>query len=150
VFGRADAAGLLEVLAFSPDGKWLAGGNFTGGAFVWDATTGRRQATLVGHTQGVKSVAFSPDGSRLVTAGDDRTVRLWDPATGVCVLTLRGPAAPILAARFTPDGKKLVAVDQTETFTTWDPTPVNQFTDPAVLGRVAPAAPAPAPEDERP
>ena len=39
-----------------------------GKASVWDATKGKRLATLSGHV-GIVKAAFSPDGKRIVTTG---------------------------------------------------------------------------------
>jgi hypothetical protein len=70
------------VLAYSPDGRWLAdNGQDRKTVALWDTSTYRRAATFTGHTGAVTSVAFSRDGRRLVTASLDQTVRLWDVET---------------------------------------------------------------------
>ena len=48
---------------------------------IWDLTTGRERATLVGHADTVKAVACSVlDGRPIaVTGGDDRIVPGWGP-----------------------------------------------------------------------
>ncbi len=79
-------------LAFSPDGRFLAGGGGTRQSgptvVVWDLTTGKEVHTLRGHGSGVAAVAFHPDGNRLLSlAGNwsllERTaqkgeLKLWD------------------------------------------------------------------------
>ena len=55
-------------LAFSPDGKRLAGAATDHTVKVWDAQTGQELLTLKGHTEQVLSVAFSADGKRLASA----------------------------------------------------------------------------------
>jgi WD40 repeat protein len=59
-------AGLADV-AFSPDGKWLASGNWQGlsGVRIWDAGTGKLEHELPWPQS--THVAFSPDGQYLVT-----------------------------------------------------------------------------------
>jgi WD40 repeat protein len=78
-------------VAFSPDGRLLAGGGEDNKVRLWDPATGQRIGILSGHTERVGSVAFSPDGRLLASGSDDKTVRLWDPATGQPLRTLTAP-----------------------------------------------------------
>ncbi|HYT93435.1 MAG TPA: WD40 repeat domain-containing protein, partial [Gemmataceae bacterium] len=69
-------------VAFSPDGKLLAGA--TGGRLcVWDTATGKEVGPFKAHPSQPHHVAFTPDGKALVTMDfDDESVRRWDLATG--------------------------------------------------------------------
>ncbi|HEX6122283.1 MAG TPA: WD40 repeat domain-containing protein [Ktedonobacterales bacterium] len=64
-------------LSWSPDGTLLACGRFSGAVDVWEIASGRRVASLTGHTAAVWSLGWSPDGLRIASASDDATIRLW-------------------------------------------------------------------------
>jgi WD40 repeat protein len=66
----------VRVVAWSPDGNWLATGGGKGVAQLWDARTGGEEATLSGHAEQVLGLAFGPTG-RLGTASTDGTVKSW-------------------------------------------------------------------------
>src|SRR5262249_50882129 len=67
--GRLETAAGRRALAYSPDGRLLAGpyeGNQVG---LWETETYSLVGTLAGHEGTVLSVAFRADGRRLVSAG---------------------------------------------------------------------------------
>src|SRR5205823_4551722 len=73
----------LRHAAFSPDGRWLATGNWQGrGAKVWDARTGAavKDLDLFEPEQGAAWPAFSPDGRWLVV-GTFGEYRFWEVGT---------------------------------------------------------------------
>jgi WD40 repeat protein len=68
----------LRTVAFSPDGRTVAGARFDGALQLWDVRARRRLGPpLRGHRGEVWSVAFSPDGHTLASSGHDHTIRLW-------------------------------------------------------------------------
>jgi WD40 repeat protein len=97
--------GGLRSLAFSPDGKTLAGGGDSDGRFrLWDVTTGKERHAPPADGTRIRSIAFTPDGRTVAAAG--RSIRLYDPATGRERLHIDREAVGL---RFAPDGRTLTA-----------------------------------------
>jgi WD40 repeat protein len=67
---------VIEEIAFSRDGKYVATAGVDGTARIWDALTGQELFHFI-HPRGVEAVAFSPDGRRLVTGSDDGRLRVF-------------------------------------------------------------------------
>jgi WD40 repeat protein len=115
--------GGVQGLALSPDGRRIAtSAEFRPDFELWDAATGRRLATLRGHTDRVRGVAFAPDGRRIASASQDKTVKIWDAATGQEIRTLRGHAAGVFSVAFSPDGARLASISWDSTVKLWDVT----------------------------
>jgi tetratricopeptide (TPR) repeat protein len=77
------------LLAFSPDGKFLAGAD--GGILKWwDLVNRREHSFWTLENCAASAVAYSPDASLLAVGTNSGAIRLWDPAVGVSRLTLGG------------------------------------------------------------
>src|SRR5262249_34057325 len=57
----------LPCLAWSPDGKTVAGASSGGRVRLWNAADGKLRRTLRGHSGEVRAVAFSPDSKLLAS-----------------------------------------------------------------------------------
>ncbi|MFI5960175.1 WD40 repeat domain-containing serine/threonine protein kinase [Cryptosporangium sp. NPDC051539] len=128
-------AGTLNAVAYSPNGKLVAGAGSDGKVRLWDTGTGTPAApAFTGHTDGVNAVAFSPDGRTLATAGGDRTIRLWNVQTGAQIgAPLTGHTAGIAAITFSSDGTRLASGGADNTIRLWSVTSHAQLT-PALTG----------------
>lgn len=108
-------------VAFSPDGRRLAcavgsGHNEETAIIIWDATTGKKSLTLMGHKSAIWSVAFSPDGKRLASASDDYSVKVWDITIGHEVFTFKHLNV-VRSVAFSPDGRRLASSSSDGTVT---------------------------------
>jgi WD40 repeat protein len=74
--------GVVNKVAFSPDGRWLATAGEDHVIRLFDAANGRELRDFVGHSGAVKAVVFSPDGHWLISGSLDGTTRIWDLAHG--------------------------------------------------------------------
>jgi WD40 repeat protein len=80
VWQSEESHGLTQCVAYSPDGKWLAAGNFDADSvWIWDARTGKRLLEIGGGKGRTMSVQFSPDG-HLATCGDK--TQIWEIEQG--------------------------------------------------------------------
>src|SRR5262249_8150567 len=67
----------VRSVAFAPDGRTLACGDFQGVVRLRDGDTGAELAAVKAHDSAVNAVAYAPDGQAIVSAGLDRLVKLW-------------------------------------------------------------------------
>jgi WD40 repeat protein/beta-lactamase regulating signal transducer with metallopeptidase domain len=72
-----DGTGGVFTVAFSPDGKVIAGGGMDHAVHIWDAGTARSKAVFLGHDRDVMTVAFSPDSKTIASAGEDGVIKFW-------------------------------------------------------------------------
>lgn len=94
-----DVKGSVNVVDFSPDGKYVLSGGFDG-VYVWRVRTGR----LLGHfSHNVESMAVLPGGRVLV--GSPRRLDLWDYETGKRIKEFPGHEAAVFAIAVSPDGR---------------------------------------------
>jgi WD40 repeat protein len=101
----------LQVLAGSPDGRWLAGGQ-ENRILLWEAGSGQLLATLEGQAGQVAAMVFAPDSTILASASDsDGTVWLWNVLTRepVLVIPMAADACTVETLAFHPQGKLLAA-----------------------------------------
>ncbi len=104
-----------HALAFSPDGKWLAGGDRT--IKVWEVATGKERLSLpLGRA--VFNVTFSPDSRWLVTPYE--SVKVWEVTTGKEVAHFKGHYGWVYDVAFSPDGKYLATASRDQSVKLWD------------------------------
>ncbi len=104
----------VAALAFQPDGKVLAAGDFSGLVRLWDTSTGREIGRPLPQGEIILSLAYSPDGQMLaVGISDDHTrkagVRLWDTRTRQPIGELLPSTRRVTRIEFRPDGRALLA-----------------------------------------
>jgi eukaryotic-like serine/threonine-protein kinase len=97
----------IRVVAFSPNGQYLAAGYEDQTLSVFRVSDYSHVHTLKGHTSGIRAVTFSPDSSLLVSGSDDETVRVWQVNEGRQIRMAKVPGCSIESVQFSPDGHLL-------------------------------------------
>jgi WD40 repeat protein len=117
-----DRTSNVQVIAWSPDGRFLAAGRSDQTIQLWDPASGACVHTLngyrhVGHQSRTTStgsfgelLAWSPDG-RHIAACCKQTIRVWEAASGICLHTLQEPAQiNVSSIAWSPDGSCLASI----------------------------------------
>jgi Tol biopolymer transport system component len=111
VIHTLSGSGRLGCLAFSPNGKSLAGGasdaNLRNVVIVWDLDSGQTRAVLKdGHAQRLEFVRWSDD-AKLLFSGTRSELCVWDADSGELLRTLPGDCIDV-----SPDGKLIASRGQ--------------------------------------
>lgn len=112
---------LVASVDFSPDGRLLAAGLFTGELRIWNVSDGSLQTALSSGTgvYGASIVAWNPDG-RTILSVDHSLVKLWNPTTGANIRTWTASDRLIQDASWSPDGNRIVTIDVRGTISIWN------------------------------
>lgn len=103
-------------VTFSPDpgGRWLATAGADRRARIWDSSTFAELLTLVGSSEGLRTLAFAPSGDRLATGGADWAVRVWSTVFEF------NHGATIRDVAFSPNGVRLATAGEDGRGMIWD------------------------------
>ncbi|KAF5839618.1 WD40-repeat-containing domain protein, partial [Dunaliella salina] len=81
---------------------------------LWDASTGKHKATLVGKAT-VLGVAFSADSTRLASGDRGSKVWLWDVRSGNSIAKLEGHSSGVRSVVFSTDGAHVLSGSEDKT-----------------------------------
>ena len=106
----------VQCVAFSPDGKTIAGGTSDGTTYLYDVDTGIKQATYSIRGHNITSVEFSPDGQFLLIEDTDslrsKSISLRNVLTGKEIHSLNVSDDDVNGVAFSPDGKLIASTGE--------------------------------------
>ncbi len=79
----------ITSVAFSVDGKTLAGGDEHGNIYLWDVTSGKNTKILESESDEIKDLVFWQDDQVLISSTDGE-IRFWDLTTGETIKKAQG------------------------------------------------------------
>jgi len=111
--------GWLRV-AFSPDGRTLAGGGLGRPPILWDTASGRVVAEFPGQSGRRGCLAFAPGGESLIVSTDGRPIRAWHLVKRPEPPDRLAHKAEVWGLAYTPDGSTLISSGDDDSIKLWD------------------------------
>lgn len=118
----------ISIVRFSPDGKMLGTGSWSGGVKLWEMPSAKAVKSLRGHTDKVGGLSWHPQATltqptsalNLATGAADGNVFLWNLESDRPMASLAGHQARVARVEFHPSGKYVASASFDGTWRLWD------------------------------
>ncbi|KAJ5122821.1 uncharacterized protein N7443_002920 [Penicillium atrosanguineum] len=121
----------VSICRFSPDGKTIAAGNWSGGIKLLSVPNLEEKANLKGHTDRIGGLSWlpgatlpssnvSPSTVNLMSGGGEGNINLWALDSDKPLATLSGHSGRVCRTEFHPSGRYAASASFDTTWRLWD------------------------------
>ncbi|KAM9960797.1 hypothetical protein ACTFIW_009949 [Dictyostelium discoideum] len=110
---------LINLVSFSPDGRYFASASFDKSIKLWDGQSGKFLGNFRGHVGAVYQVCWSSDSRYLVSGSKDSTLKIWDIKTKKMEKELPGHADEVYTVDWSPDGDRVASGSKDRLLRIW-------------------------------
>jgi serine/threonine protein kinase len=99
----------VNVVTWSPDGRYLASGGHDRAVHVWDVLDRRLAVVYASHASPICGLSWSPDSRRIASSGFAANINIWDAISGWGIISYYAHAGMALAVAWSPDGRSILS-----------------------------------------
>ncbi|EGC37701.1 hypothetical protein DICPUDRAFT_149688 [Dictyostelium purpureum] len=110
---------LINLVTYSPDGRYFASASFDKSIKLWDGITGKFICNFRNHVSAVYQICWSSDSRYLVSGSKDSTLKTWDIKTKKMYNELPGHADEVYTVDWSPNGEKIASGSKDRLLKIW-------------------------------
>ncbi|KAF8277398.1 putative WD domain, G-beta repeat [Trypanosoma cruzi] len=103
--GHSDTVSLL---AFSPDGTWLASSGMDSAVALWSTSTWELRHCLRDLSGEILTLLWHPSSLVVLAGGEDAQAAMWNVSKGTLAMYFAGHGGPVTCMAWSPDHKKIL------------------------------------------